>query len=352
MPRRSSTLPDMEPLNALRRLAEIILADEMPPSSLGPEVEELGQLVQRYALVQLTDQIQTEGESKTAQGLALSPTMAARCVQDIARTVVFSRGVHRAIQVLRAQMASRPARILYAGCGPYALLTLCSMAVLKPADLEVTLLDIHEPSIESAWALLESFGLTEFVSSSVVGDACAHAVHPNRLPDIILTETMNAALEKEPQVSIARHLMVQAPDAILLPEAVLIDALLVNPSKEYGFIEYEGDEAGPHEPDRIHLGTVFELSAATISSWPKKERSVLPAASVRIPSQVETKYIPALHTTVRVFGDHVLTVRDSGLTLPKPIATDGALHGGELLRFHYRLGPRPCLVCDVSSPAG
>jgi len=338
----------MESIDVLRRLAETLLADETPAYALGPEVQELGRLLQRYALVPLTDQIQTEGESRTSQGLALSPTMAARCVQDIPRTVVFSRGVYRAIERERKGRPNRPVRLLYAGCGPYALLVLCSMAVLSPDDLEVTLLDIHEPSSESARLVIEALGFEAFVSEYVVSDACDYAIPANRIPDIILSETMNAALEKEPQVSIARHLMAQAPGALLLPEAVTIYALLVNPAKEYGFIEYEGDETGPHEPDRIHLGTVFELSVEAIASWPKDERRSLPAATVKVPARVETKYSPALHTTVRVFGDHVLSLRDSGLTLPKPIATDGALRGGERLHFHYHLGPRPALVCEIS----
>jgi len=338
----------MEPQDAIRRLAGTLLADGAPASALDPEVQKLSQLLQSVAPIKITDEIQTDGESRTARGLALSPTMAARCADDIARTVVFSRGVHQAILEKRRTTPERSVRVLYAGCGPYALLVLCSMAVLSPDDLEVTLLDIHEPSSESARLVIEALGFEAFVSEYVVSDACDYAIPANRIPDIILSETMNAALEKEPQVSIARHLMAQAPGALLLPEAVTIYALLVNPAKEYGFIEYEGDETGPHEPDRIHLGTAFELSAEAIASWPKDERRSLPAATVKVPARVETKYSPALHTTVRVFGDHVLSLRDSGLTLPKPIATDGALRGGERLHFHYRLGPHPALVCEIS----
>ena len=141
--------------------------------------------------------------------------------------------------------------------------------------------------------------------------------------------------------------MTQAPNAILLPELVRIDAYLIDPGREYGFVEYDPDDERS-KPDRIHLGTVFELSAASIHSWPINETDALPAQSVQIPERKEERYIAALYTSITVFGTHELGVRDSGLTLPKPIATDGALHGGETLQFSYRLGPRPAFDCLVS----
>jgi len=339
----------MEPLATLRSLARVLLHGQRPASELGPEVHQLAALIHKHATVVPGDRIDTCGESRTAQGLALSPTMAARCADDIARTIVFSRGVHDAIRWSRERNPSRPARLLYAGCGPYALLVLCAMAALKPDDLQITLLDIHAPSMDCAIALIDTFGLSAFIADEVVEDACAYKIPEGHTPDIILSETMNAALEKEPQVSIFRHLAAQAPNAILLPASVKVNAYFVDPSREYGCVEYGEGESGPTEPDRILLGSVFELCAETIQSWPAEETGALPANAVRIPRELGSRDTAILHTVVTVFGEHTLRVRDSGLTLPKPIPTQGALRGGETLRFCYRLGARPALVCTVET---
>ena len=62
------------------------------------------------------------GETLTSNGLALSPTMAAMCANDFVRTIQFIRGTHAAIADIRERFPDRPARVLYAGCGPYATL--------------------------------------------------------------------------------------------------------------------------------------------------------------------------------------------------------------------------------------
>jgi hypothetical protein len=65
-------------------------------------------------------------------------------------------------------------------------------------------------------------------------DACRYQIPSDRLPHVSVSETMNAALESEPQVALARHLLGQAPAAILVPSSVRVDAALLDPSKEFG----------------------------------------------------------------------------------------------------------------------
>ena len=69
-------------------------------------------------------------------------------------------------------------------------------------------------------------------------------------------ELMNACLEKEPQVAITRHLLQQAPSAIIVPQSINIDANLIDAAQEFA-----GNVSGQKKQrERIFLGKLFELS--------------------------------------------------------------------------------------------
>jgi hypothetical protein len=338
------------PIERLRELAHTILDERLPTWSLGPEVRGLASLMRAHATVRIDpSRVSGDGETVTAAGRALSPTMAGRCADDIARTAVFIRGLRQAIERVRRSAPDRPARVLYAGCGPYALIAVPAMAVLDREELQVTLLDIHGASIESAQAVIDAFGLGGHVAALETMDACEYRIPPDQPPDIILSETMNVCLGKEPQVMITRHLHAQAPRATLVPEVIRVIACLLDPSREFNFVEAEqGAAAFGVTRDRVSLGTVFELSARTVTSWRDLSGDRLPAASVSVPSPLDERYVPMLLTEVVVQGEHVLRDYDSGLTLPQHVPLDAPLRGGETLAFHYRLGSRPGLVCGIA----
>ena len=335
------------PIERLRWLARAIVDPRTPPSRLGPEVRALAALLRELATVRIdSEQVSAEGETYTAAGRALSPTMAGRCADDMVRTAVFVRGIHQAVTEARRQTPGRAVSILYAGCGPYALLALPTMAILGPSAVEVTLLDIHRTSSESAQAVVEALGLGACVAAGETADATEYQIGPSRRPALLLSETMNACLAKEPQVTIARHLHAQAPCAMLLPEAVRIVACLLDPSKEFSYAEADpGMAPTPPCRDRVSLGTVFELSARTIALWTNLEDGWLPGGSITIPNSLAPRYVPMLLTEVVVHGEHLLRDYDSGLTLPQHIPLAARLRGGETLAFRYRLGRHPGIEC-------
>jgi len=330
----------------LRHLARKILDSHHPPYSLYAEVAELAQLLDSCATVRIDPSRDiSDGETHTENGLALSPVMAAMCVQDFVRTVVFIRGLHTAIQTSRNRSLGRPTRVLYVGCGPYAVLAIPSMTVFPPQDVEFTLLDIHPPSIDSARSVVKTFGLTQYVRRYEITDAKRYQILRDEPPDVTVMEIMNACLEKEPQVAITRHLLRQAPQTILVPESIRIDAYLVDTSKEFTFVEPQ-QAGGRSKKDRIPLGRVFELSRETVKMWNSCGNTRLPAASVQIPDPLERHYTPMLFTTIQVFRNHYLKAYDSGLTTPRILPSPRPLQGGDILKFSYRLGSHPALRCD------
>ncbi|MHC4400583.1 MAG: SAM-dependent methyltransferase [Planctomycetota bacterium] len=330
----------------LRRVTSSILESQSPAYSLRPEVVEMTTILADSQTMRIAQQEDiSRGETRTSNGLALSPTMAAMCADDFVRTIKFIRGTHAAIVGIRKLFPHRPVRVLYVGCGPYATLVIPLMTVFSSTEATFTLLDLHPESIQSAESIVDTLGLTDSVASFETVDAGSYRVCPDQPPDVILMEIMRACLESEPQVPVTRHLLEQAPHAILVPEEVTIDLTLVDPSREFDLDGLEQNR-GPVQRDRIPVASVFVVNRQSVSSWDNCSDR-LPASSARIPEPLEQRYEPMLFTTIRVYKNHVLKDYDSGLTYPRPLSIQGEIKPGDTIRFHYKLGSHPRLNGEV-----
>jgi len=288
----------------------------------------------------------SRGETRTSNGLALSPTMAAMCADDFVRTIEFIRGTHAAIVDLRKRVTDRPARVLYVGCGPQATLAIPLMVIFSSTEATFMLVDVHPESIEAAKSIVDTLGLASSAASFETVDACSYRICPDQLPDVILVEAMQACLEAEPQVAIIRHLLKQSPNAILVPEEVRIDLALVDTSREFN-LDGQEQHRGPVQRDRIPIATVFVVNRETVKLWEGNCCNRLPAGAVRIPDPLEPRYQPMLFTTVCIYGNHILKDYDSGLTCPRPPSIPGAIKPGDTIQFHYELGSRPRLIGEA-----
>lgn len=338
-------------MEQLRRVALSLLESKTPAHSLRPEVIELTTILADSQAEQIVSQRDISGgETRTSNGLALSPTMAAMCADDFVRTIEFIRGTHAAIVDIRKRFPDRPARILYAGCGPYAILSLPLMAVFSSTEAVFTLLDVHSESIDSAKSIVEKLRLNDSVTCYETVDAGSYRVCPDQSPDIILMEIMQACLESEPQVAISRHLLKQAKHAILIPEEVRIDLTLVDASHEFN-MDVIKQNRDPKQRDRVPIASVFVVNRETVDSWDSNFSNRLPASAVRTPESLEQRYQLMIFTTIRVYGNHILKDYDSGLTCPKPLSIEDEIKPGDTIQFHYELGSHPHLngeVCTLS----
>ena len=272
--------------------------------------------------------------------------MAASCIEGCARTVEFARGLHAAISRDHVWHPNRPARVTYAGCGSFALLAIPSMAVFSPIEATFTLIDLHDASIKSVATVTRQLGLCASVSGLINADATRYEIDLKMPPDIILIETMKAGLEKEPQVAITRHLLAQAPEALLVPEAVQIDLVFVDasgPSDGGDVFSAQDRDSG----DRIRAGTVLRLKRQSIIDWRGMAGPELPATTLRVPDGVRRRHQPMLFTSIDVFGQHRLDESSDGLTAPRLLSTETAFRAGDQLVFQYRLGIHPRLVASV-----
>lgn len=321
-----------------RNLIDTILDESIPAYSLRAELLELTESISRH--LQFSEDI-TLGETKTSNGLAISPKQAVMCLEDANRTITFIRGLHQAIK--HVFTTKDTAHVLYAGTGPLAPLALPLMERYSAKKLRFTLLDIHSNNLDSVKTILAQLGLTDRAPLIEQADASDYKIQPQFSPDIILSETMNGALRKEPQVAIARNLYLQAPDALLVPSDITVTATLINPAREFS-VQTDLNADHNHTRDRIEIGDVFSLNMESILSWPQKEISKLPAATLILPKTLSSQYDLFHCTKITTFGDQTLQCYDSGLTTPLLAVPNGQLLGGSKLQYEYRLGDSPELV--------
>jgi len=313
----------------LARIAQALADPARSLASLIGATGELRALVERHTRLCMDGSVHMSvGTSFLPSGKAISPLQAALCAREPFRTAAFIQGLAQAIRA--AMTPQRPVAVLYAGCGPFALLALPLMALFTPDQVQFTLLEVHADALADARALIEGFGYGAHVAQFVCTDAATWRIAPGAPVDVIVSETMNTALGKEPQVSIMRNLYIQAPQATLVPAAIAV---------------HLGAPGRSQEQPCADWGRIFEINAAAILDWQALDGPTLPAATIRLPEVLGQG--PRLLTRIEVYDGIALRDYESSLNLPLQLPGKPQLQGGVTLAFSYRLGPAPGLAWEV-----
>lgn len=271
--------------------------------------------------------------SHTPFGKAVSLTTAAQCAEDPERGRVFIQGIYQAIQDRLKAHPGQIVNILYAGTGPFAWLLLPLLPLFSASQIQVTLLDIHQASLDKVTKLIEHFDLAD----RVVESACADATlwQPNTVVkfDVILSETMKHLLQQEPQVQIFTHLQAYlADDGVLIPQNIELDAWLECRTVQ-DFVETH------------YLGPLFALNLQTARLLASGDRSFL-AGTLLLPDFTPSAVTLKFTTSVQVYGNSTLSEYQSQLTLPR-YRREHWLKPLSCLAFRYEQGTHPDFVFDV-----
>ena len=290
-------------------------------------------------------------DSFLAGGVAIAPQAAAHCARDYRRSVVFIRGVYAAIEDAKRRFPDETLHILYAGCGPYATLLLPLLTRFDPAELDISLLDIHQHSLDSVDAILKHFDLAHFNARTICADACTYR-HPCSL-HLVVSETMQKSLEQEPQFAVTAQLAPQLHEGgIFIPGKIAVRLSLAQIDEEREQIPDSVDfgNSAPHSnSDYYDLGGVLTLTPE--AALPLLQAAVfhkehdqweLPTVVFEIPAlHSPAGLTAALFTRIQVYAAHWLEAYDAEITLPQRRNDLSPLVTGERWEIGYQLGGYP-----------
>jgi hypothetical protein len=301
-------------------------------------------------------------DTRLDSGVAINPQAAAFCIKDYHRSVMFMRGVCAALELLQASMRDQPVRVLYAGCGPFALLLLPLLGKLAPGRLEIHFLDIHQHSLDSVAHLLVQLSLDQHNVNFIQADAC-HYQHHEKL-HLIIAETMQKALEQEPQFAVTANLAPQlCKGGVFIPQKISVELCLAQLEQEADVFEATGSinpEALVASGKRHVLSKLIALtpeSTATLTAQITKDQTCssqdIELGTARIPA-VENlaSFDAALFTRIHVFGDYRLQDYDSQISLPAKCYELAPLHAGDVYAVSYQLGSYPRFNLRKIPPTG
>lgn len=282
------------------------------------------------------DEMETANQQNipTKAGMSIAPRWAASCLIDVMRTRKFILGIKDAIEERLKMNPGRPVTVLYAGTGPFASLLTPLITVFTPAQLQMVLMEINPVSIHYLQKIIQEFGMEDYLIELVQADAVTYTIPGNQQPDIIVSETMNNALQREPQVSIAANLLSQCSlNPVLIPELIKVDVCLAGNTID-------------HVEAIIHLKTLIDLDAETavcIKNNPEDIPALSPGIIVTIPELPDSQYNQlVLCTSIRIFGQHRLGFNESGLTVPHLLRmTDSFKKYPVRLLFQYHIESNP-----------
>lgn len=305
--------------NELQRITEILLSPEDDYSELTPAIHDL------YRLFLTVSELETEpfGQQEhiyLPMGKAIGPHWAGLCIHEIIRTKRFIKGAYLGLKSAIAKFPGVPIHCLYAGTGPFATLAIPLTTMFTSSQVNFTFLEINPYNMKPLERIIHGFEAEKYVTEIIQEDATRFRAKPGRPFQMIITETMQNALQKEPQVSITMNLVPQMEhDGILIPENIAIEAVLLSPKRNQdrmlGIIGAE--------PCYRNLGTVFQLNKGIDAlcpvpgpagngslSFPEVEISIPPDWVVAYPHL-------CLLTRIRVFGEAALNDWECSLTQPQ-----------------------------------
>lgn len=277
-------------------------------------------------------------------GVAIGTLWAANCLDDLVRTYKFIRGIEVAIQEKIHQKDSL--HILYAGTGPFASLILPFILKYAYLNITYTLLEVNPLSFEVLKSTIKKLGFETNNINFINQDATKYQFPKNFSPDIIVSETMQRALDSEQQVSVFYNLMNQSnSDTVFIPEKITL--AIGTGSSENGKPDIQQKYYREHHK-------VFEVSKEAMNSenWLfdktttqlnfTKKQTILKIEELSTASEI------VVMTEITIYKNEKLIINESGLTIPKYIK-DVSNNKKESLtiKSKYVIGSEPKLEIKI-----
>ena len=230
---------------------------------------------------------------------------------------------------------SEKINLLYAGCGPGAPLILPLLSHFNSEQLFITLLDINESSIHSIKTLIKSLELDLYFRDIILIDATQY-IHPKDIPlHIVLSETMDKGLTKEPQVRITQNLAPQLIEGgIFIPEEIEIYTEHTFYSKEPYFDIYKNVLDIGNSIPTINKQTLFTITKTIAKEPPFNFESNW----IEVPNNVEDTPDISIVANVKIYKDQILIKGESLISNPYCVTSLSAIKGKKYKLRHSTEG--------------
>lgn len=291
-------------------------------------------------------------------GMAINPQSAAQCVSDYHRTIGFIRASFTAVEQLLTDKKSDDSsdntspnslNLLYAGCGPYATLMLALIVKFQNSSIHFYLLDIHQSALDSVQILLDHFYIPDEIYSFYNKDACVF-VPPIKF-DLIVAETMQKALEQEPQFQLTANLsQYLTTDGVFIPQSINLQLALMYWKQELDVSKRnkaKQNKTDTTQFERLKVGEVMCLTKNTTQNWLAKkveadQTAYLDFALFYTPKlETQVNYDFVILTQIQLFKNHYLEEYDSDLTLPTKLHDVSPAQSESQYQLKYELGSYP-----------
>ncbi|XRE43434.1 hypothetical protein ACIVBQ_001638 [Tenacibaculum discolor] len=298
------------------------------------EIENLINEIHTYfkELTQLTgfdNHIEHLAAITTAKGKALGLNHAAQCLLDYKRTVKFLKAMVMAIKEKQQNYPNETIRVFYAGCGPYAPFITLIAPLFSPEEIQFSLLEINDKSLEYAKNLIKKLELTNYVTNYYTADAVTFKIPEPEKYHILFSETLDALLYRECYVPILFNLLPQLPkDTAVIPENVLIKMSLAT------------DLIADTKHTPVEVDTIIDVrEAISLNTVNTIVPTQLPDKKVAVKSlNIEQYNYLLLDTLVHVYGNIWLTRNESSLTIPLEMGIEHPFHFNSII-YTYQMDP-------------
>lgn len=307
----------MDYVTQLKNYSKAILKEGDFHEELAPAIIGLSDML--FELAQVGSESDDErNHIDTDNGSAIGVFWAARCIKEIFRTQRFARGLLAAINDVKRLKKDEPVHVLYAGTGPFATLALPIMASFSPQEVQFTLLEINPKSYEMLQHVIKEFGFDAYVHHIEITDATQWNIGSNHI-DVVVSETMNRALIKEPQVSIMLNLASQLPTSVIfIPQEIKVSLC----QEEGNLDSLKIDDLMVF--DKNYIFEVIRRSEKR--NWNFEEKIL----DITFSSTTKLQY----QTEIKVYKDNFLGYNDSSLNFPEKLKTKD-LSGQKKIKFKY-----------------
>lgn len=315
----------------IKKLVSILINNETNQTEVVHLIQEIHKHFQDITNISGYDtQIKHLAAVPTTRGMALSLNHAAQCLLDYKRTAKFLKGIVSAVREKQQNHPGQIIRILYAGCGPYAPFVTLIAPLFKTDEVQFSLLEINNDSLDSAKKLIIALEQTSYIQAYHLADAVTFKIPSPDTFDILISETLDALLYRESYVPILFNMLPQLSDEIILiPDNVIIKTTwLKNQRNNSEKIEFQ-------ELDTNKILDVRQ-SVALYNENPTPIPIQLPSKRIK---QEATHTHLLIDTEVYIYDDLILKRGESSLTIPYEMNLENPLKSKDII-FTYHLEPQ------------